>query len=266
MENKAFKLTSGTRRCYQNYGRYTPPSGWQLYGPKIVAWGTVGLCVGGFLYHHYSTYRYTKFGDRSQVDLIEQNFVNSRENVRQGRWWTLITSSLMHFEAWHLAANMFGLVSFGPRVVQIFGAGGFVGLWLGSAAACGAAQIMWEVVQEQELRKKQKDRIRVLGYQLVKEDPTRSITFTRAIGASGSVLGIITAAGCFQPHMVVNIFPIPVGIPAWGAGLMFATFSVSAMVTGLIPGWGHAGHLGGMAFGAAYYYTWLRRRLRVLRF
>ncbi len=163
----------------------------------------------------------------------------------------------------HIAFNMATLISFGPHAVRLFGPSGFAVLWVGSAAACGAAHVLWDQVQEQERRKRGKDRITILGYQVVKDDPKVS---TQSIGASGSILGIVTAIGCFHPQMGISMLLVPFYIPAWGAALLFANFSLYSMVTGILPWMGHAGHLGGMAFGAAYYYTWLKRRLRLPRF
>ena len=171
----------------------------------------------------------------------------------------------MHFQPVHLGCNVLALLSFGSAA-QVFGPSGYVGLWLGSAVACGAAQVLWEMFQEQELKKRKKDRIAIFGHQLVQDDPTHSTIFARSIGASGSVLGIITALSCMNPNTGIGMFFIPLYVPAWGCGLAFITFSGYCMVTNSLPALGHAGHLGGMAFGAAYYYVWLRRRLRIRYF
>ena len=253
------------RRFYQNYGSYYPPPGWQLYGPDIVVWGAAGLCVAGYGFHVYSRYRYTTAGDRQPIDFVEANFVNSRENLGKGRWWTLITSSFMHFEPIHLACNVLTLVAF-RHAAHIYGPSGFVGLWLGSAVACGAAQIMWEMVQDQELKKRKKDRITIFGHPLVQDDPARSTIFAKSIGASGSVLGVVTAWCCMNPSTRIGMFLIPLYVPAWSYGVAFVTFSGYCLVTNSLPALGHAGHLGGMAFGAAYYYLWLRRRVRIRYF
>ena len=266
VKHKVFSVPLKSRRAYLSRGGYLAqppnPSVWQQYGPKIVVWGFVGLCAAGYSYHLYSLAQFSKNGDRRHVDLIEQNFVNSRENLQHGRWWTLITSSFMHFELWHIGINMLGLVSLGPGAVRLFGSRGFLGLWFISALGCGATAIGWEYFQEQERRKRRQDRMTIPGYQLVKDDPTTSTTFARSIGASGSLLGVITALGCFNPRATVTVFPVPIPMSIGLVGLLFTTFSLGAMVTGIIPGIGHSGHLGGMALGAAYYYVLLRRRLR----
>ena len=171
----------------------------------------------------------------------------------------------MHFGAVHLGCNVLSLLSFG-RAAQVFGPSGFVGLWLGSALTCGAAHVLWEMVQVQELRKRKKDRITIFGHQLVQDDPTRSTISAKSIGASGSVLGIITALCCMKPNLRIGVLFLPQTIPAWVYGLVFITFSGYCMVSNSVPAIGHAGHLGGMAFGAAYYYTWLRRRVRIRYF
>jgi membrane associated rhomboid family serine protease len=44
----------------------------------------------------------------------------------QGRWWTAITFMFVHGGFWHLAANMYALYLFGPRLEQAWGSRRFM--------------------------------------------------------------------------------------------------------------------------------------------
>ena len=84
----------------------------------------------------------------------------------------------------------------------------------------------------------------------------------RNVGASGSLLGMFAVYGCSAPNATVTVFPLPIPIKAWIAIGLFAAGSAYCAVNALLPQLGHVGHLGGLAFGAAWYYTWGRRLLR----
>lgn len=86
----------------------------------------------------------------------------------------------------------------------------------------------------------------------------------KGVGASGSVLGMFAAICCMMPKMPVGFVFIPVPMPAWFGIGVFGAGSVYCALYELIPFIGHTGHLGGMAFGAAWYFTQGRRILRRL--
>lgn len=101
--------------------------------------------------------------------------------------------------------------------------------------------------------------ISIAGYPLPQGRPTDQRNM-RFIGASGSLLSILAAVACKIPRHGVYVFPLPMAVPMYGAIGGFAVFSAIAYVQDLVPFLGHAGHLGGMVFGAAYYILALRTK------
>lgn len=153
----------------------------------------------------------------------------------------------------HLAFNMFGLYSLGPIIVTIFGPVSFLALWVGSSLACDAATLYWDHAKQQAA----KARMASSRWQR-----PEVLVETRSVGASGSILGMFAAFTCMAPNHQVTMFPIPFPMPAALAIGVFTVGSLYCLAEGLLPGIGHTGHLGGMVFGAAYYFTWGRRILR----
>jgi membrane associated rhomboid family serine protease len=94
-----------------------------------------------------------------------------------------------------------------------------------------------------------------------KEPPSRLVD-RRACGASGSLFGIFAALAIRNPRMTMMIIPIPVGIPAWVLLSTAVGYSLVAMREGWQSSIGHAGHLGGTAFGLVYGVASLALRVR----
>lgn len=154
--------------------------------------------------------------------------------------------------------NMLGLLSFGPFVVSVFGPGAFLVLWIGGSLVCDTATLYWDWLAE---RASQARVVKVWGQILRRPE---AIVERRSLGASGSVLGMFAVYACASPNSMVTLFPLPVPIKAWIVVGLFAGGSAYCAVNGLFPSIGHMGHLGGMAFGAGWYYTQGRRLLRRL--
>lgn len=62
--------------------------------------------------------------------------------VSDGAYWQLLTSSFMHVEIWHIAANMLALYSLGPQIESVLGRARFLALYLVSGLA-GSALVYW---------------------------------------------------------------------------------------------------------------------------
>ncbi|MCJ1454158.1 hypothetical protein MMC28_004508 [Mycoblastus sanguinarius] len=252
--NNASQILRRNRRQYHEYG--PPLSYWNRNKPNIVVGGIIGLCTAGFTYSWYAEQVFLRTRKHKRLDSIRNNFVCSLDNWRAGRWWTLITPSVMHFGGTHLFLNMLGLWSFSFTFVSLFGVSGLAGIWLAGGTACSAASLIWQGYLEKE----SKNRAGYKGHNShLDQRPSGSV------GASGSILGLSAATMCRIPSLRVSLIGLPV--PLWGTNLGFAAFSVYCMVNDAFPGIGHAGHLGGMAGGIAYFYgitrPWLRRSGRI---
>lgn len=158
----------------------------------------------------------------------------------------MITNSLLHFEPGRLILNMCTLHSFGPIIVTLLGPQGFLWLWMGSSIMASTATLLWDLFLEQSS-----------PFHFVKFGPIWDwhafVVARHSFGASGSTLGLFMAFRCIMPNSMV-LCPIP--LPAWQAAILLSVGSVYCLVGNVLPGIGHAAHLGGMAFGAAYYHIY----------
>lgn len=211
-------------------------------------------------------------GDHVGNDFYKRHTVTSLENVREGRWWVLFTSSFAHGNILHLGINMACLWSFGPSFVGAFGLPCFATVWAVSAVACSAAGLGWESTQDR-LRMETAGR----GWYKTQEYKILGIPISRrmavaiasgyhqhegSVGSSGALCGLIGVLLCVAPTASVRILGI---VPAslWVSELLFVAGSAYCMLTGNLAALGHAGHLSGTAAGIACYYAqirpWLRR-------
>ena len=82
----------------------------------------------------------------------------------------------------------------------------------------------------------------------------------RALGFSGAVTGTVTALACFMPREKIALFGV-VNLPLWLVVTAYGLYD-GYYLNGESTKVAHAGHLGGMVFGLAYYFL----RLRKLRY
>ena len=253
---------------FNHYGPY-----WQERKGNIVVGGLLGICCAGFLAHKWALSRAQNLNDHKPLAFIENNFVCSQENIKAGRWWVGLTSSLMHFGPLHLGANMYTLWSFGPYFITLFGVPAFIGVWIASEACCTTVWLWYDQrrqdAQWSSVGRKWDKRGQAEERRWFAPKPDRDIghQLGGSIGASGAISGMLAAMTCYYPKMTVLLFPLPVPFPAWGYTLAFAAGSLYCMNTGALPTIGHAGHLGGVLGGIASFYglirPWLRRTGRL---
>lgn len=266
-----------SHRSYKkdSHSHHTPESFWARNKPAIVICGVIGLCCITY-YCQWTAARLAEKGNHAWSDLVDRNLVNSVENIREGRWWVMISSSFAHVNLAHLGLNMFVLWGFGRGFVGVFGVPCFVGSWMLSAAACSAAQNYWQQTQER-LRSEMVGRgwdkrgdPTILGIRISRE---RALAISGGSGAyrphiggsegaSGVICGLTGGLLCYMPKLPIRQFFI-LPMPLWVGQLVFTVGTAFCMATGSAPIIGHAGHLGGAAAGIAYYYgvarPWLRR-------
>jgi len=165
------------------------------------------------------------------------NFLVGTDHLREGYWWTLLTSVFSHAELWHLAINMFVLWSFGMVLEQFWGSRTFVTFYLvagvvGSVCHCLASEY------------------------LMKE---KGIP---ALGASGAVSGLLLAYALHFPRAKILLFGI-IPMPALVGVLAFVGIDVWGLVEQSQGGGfsiGHGAHLGGALAGLLIWAFYLRRR------
>jgi membrane associated rhomboid family serine protease len=150
--------------------------------------------------------------------------------TNHNQWYRFITCGFIHADFMHLAFNMYTFYMFGgiaeQSFIEIFGASGkvlYVILYLSSLVAC-----------------------LLPTYLRHKND-----YYYRSLGASGAVSAVIFAGIVLFPTMKLQIFPIPIGIPAFIFGPLYLVISayLSKKGRGNIN---HSAHIWGAVYGIVF--------------
>jgi membrane associated rhomboid family serine protease len=154
--------------------------------------------------------------DRDRFVFIPHR-VAKGENI-QG----LLLSHLSHADAGHLMVNMLGLLFFGPVVERKFGSLPMLFIYVASGAVATAAIF------------------------LIRRNNPRF----RALGASGSIAGILFAAIVIHPEMNLSLMflPIPIPAPLFAVGYLVLSSYFAGRPGSRIC---HEAHIGGALAGAA---------------
>jgi len=179
------------------------------------------------------------FSPRSAAlfEFMATNFVVSNLHLREGYWWTLVTSAFSQMELWHFAINMFVLWSFGIVLEQLWGSRVFAWFYVvagvvGSASHCFACAF---IVGKPDIP---------------------------ALGASGAVAGLLLAYALHFPRNKILLFGI-IPMPALVGVLAFVGLDIWGLVAQSKGGGfsiGHGAHLGGALAGGLIWMFYLRTR------
>ena len=156
------------------------------------------------------------FNDRFFFDRYKFNI----SAIRSGQRERTITSGFLHVDVAHLFLNMFTLYFFADVVINWFGPGRFVIIYLVSLLAGSLLALYYH-----------------------RQEPYYS-----AVGASGAVTGILFAAILLQPKMSLFLMFIPIPIPAYILGIGYLLYSIYGMKNRL-GNIGHTAHFGGAVGG-----------------
>jgi membrane associated rhomboid family serine protease len=141
---------------------------------------------------------------------------------RRHEYHRMITSGFIHADPFHLFMNMLALFFLGPALEVTIGTWAYLGVYLASLLG-GSLWTVMEHYRESEYR---------------------------ALGASGAVSGVISAAAIIYPLSTIRVFfalPMPFIV---FAGL-YIGWSAWAATSRVRDGIGHAAHLGGALTGVA---------------
>ncbi|KIV99858.1 uncharacterized protein PV09_08526 [Verruconis gallopava] len=164
---------------------------------------------------------------------LQKNFLLATRNVREGRWWVLITSAFSHISFWHLFVNMFTFQQLSQVLVYTPGLTAsrhLAPLIFGSALAGSAAFLSHESASSRSQR---------VG-----------------LGFSGVVSGVVTSAACLMPHQQMLLFGV-VPLPLWALAIGYIAYDTYAMDGDTSVA--HDAHVGGAIFGGAFYMLALKR-------
>lgn len=162
----------------------------------------------------------TSFLGFNNQDFFDRGKFNVGDILERKQFDRLITSGFLHADLMHLLFNMFTLYFFSNIVINIFGSGIYLLIYMGA----------------------------IFGGNLLSLWMYRRNFHYSAIGASGGVSGILFASIALNPFSQIMIFPIPIAIEGWIFGILYLAFSVYAMKS-QIGNIGHAAHLGGALIG-----------------
>jgi membrane associated rhomboid family serine protease len=132
-------------------------------------------------------------------------------------WWRLVTSTFLHYGPIHLAMNMLALWFIGQLLEQALGPARYLGIYLASGIA-GAAGAL------------------VIGSRSDLFDPS---PFTRTVGASGAVFGILGAAIVLERQRTYVL-----------GGSAMSLLVLNLAFTFAVPNISIGGHVGGLIAGA----------------
>jgi membrane associated rhomboid family serine protease len=138
--------------------------------------------------------------------------------------WRLITYQFLHWDFYHILFNMLGLFFLGPSLERQWGGRKFLTFYLSCGVAGGLFYILLVYV----------------GF----------LAVGPMLGASGAILGVLTACAILFPHFVVFIvvFPVPIRVAAF---ILMAIALFTVLSKGANAG-GEACHFAGIAVGAIY--------------
>jgi membrane associated rhomboid family serine protease len=101
--------------------------------------------------------------------------------IRSGEQMRMFTSGFLHVDFFHLFFNMFALLMFAPKVLEIMGGTSFIIIYLASLLSGNLLTLL-----------------------LHKNEP-----FYRAVGASGAVTGIVYTAILLDPNVELRFLFFP---------------------------------------------------------
>lgn len=161
-------------------------------------------------------------GFRAQGTPRRDDFVFRPSEVAHGRGLKgLALSHFSHADGGHLFLNMFGLYLFAPVVEETLGAGQLLIIYVASGLVATGATFLLRF-----------------------RDPR-----FRALGASGSIAGVLFAAIVVRPEMNLYLLfiPIPVPAPLFAVGyVILSTYFMGRQGSRIC----HEAHVGGAVAGA----------------
>lgn len=140
--------------------------------------------------------------------------------VIRGEKIRMLSAGFLHVDTSHLFFNMFSLYFFADVVIAYLGNFQFLMVYLGSLLLGNLLSLYFH----------------------------KNEYHYSAVGASGAVMGVIYSAILLQPDMSLNLFFIPIPIPAYIFGIGYLLYSIYGMKN-RVGNIGHDAHFGGAIGG-----------------
>jgi membrane associated rhomboid family serine protease len=180
------------------------------------------------------------------ISIVQEWLELDSQKVLRGQVWRLLTTAFCHdrLNFWHIVMNMLFFYWFGLTLERMYGSREFVLFYLTAAVIASVAYVGLDLA---------------LGEN------------TPAIGASGAVMAVTMLYAIHYPrHIIYMLWIIPVEV-RWLVAIyvIYDLHPILLAIGGfkMFTGVAHAAHLGGLAFGFAYWkwsiqlsplFEWLR--------
>ncbi|KAF2641301.1 hypothetical protein P280DRAFT_468946 [Massarina eburnea CBS 473.64] len=238
-------------RSYSRHSHYSHPPQPSFDHHYTVIYGLIGVNTSIFLYAKYAKAQADQGFPAPYLQFFQNMTLNYESLFVEGRWWTMLTSAFTHVSTMHLLGNMMSTYFFAELVAMApaMTPARLLTLAIGSALT-GSVGYIW------------------LKHRYIHSQPTdswgrRPRDHTHGLGFSGSVMGIGSVAACMYPRAQVLVYGI-VPVPMWLLMTGYAVFD-GYYLNDPSSRVGHAGHLGGLAFGILYFLTRMRSPLGRVR-
>jgi membrane associated rhomboid family serine protease len=210
----------------------------QIKANNIVLYTLMGTNIAVFGYAMYLKQQAQQGFQAPFIRFFQKTSLNLSD-FKNGAYLPIFTAAFVHLDFFHLFSNMFTVYFLGSFLTSapVITPLRFLTIALGSGISGSLGYLMNR------------------SYQLQSRGPGAR-DHTRGLGFSGVVMGISTVAACLAPHAKVAIYGI-IPMPLWALVAGYAVYDgyyLNSADTRI----GHAGHLGGLAFGLVYYFARLR--------
>lgn len=218
-------------RLYSSY-----PTDSQTSSNLNTIYALMGINVAIFSYGIYAKAQARQGFQGPYVNFVRNMSCNLTDVLHNNAYHTLLTSTFTHFDLFHLAANMFTTY--------------FLGRFLCYAPMITPARLLTIAVGAGVTGS--------VGYLCQRYMSTggTGVDYRRGLGFSGALMGVTSVAACLAPTAKVQLYGI-IPIPLWGVVLGYAAYD-GYYLNDDNSRIAHSGHLGGLAFGLAYYVLKLR--------
>ncbi|KAF1956617.1 rhomboid-domain-containing protein [Byssothecium circinans] len=227
---------------------YTTSTSHTLKLNTNIIYGLIAANSAVFAYAQYAKAQAQQGFPASLVQFYQNFTINYDGVLREGRWWTMITSVFAHTDLMHLLGNMLSIYYLGGLVAQTPGMTPvrLLALVFGSglSGSVGYLYIRHRKMQESQ------------AVTVNRGEGGGSRDFARGLGFSGSVMGVGAVAAILYPRTQILLYGI-VPMPLWALISGYAVFD-GYYLNNPNSRIGHAGHIGGLAFGLVYFFARMR--------
>lgn len=162
--------------------------------------------------------------------LNETLSVNDLTLKHPWMWWQLLTSGFAHANIQHIIFNMLQLYFLGKLVEDIYGKWEYLRFYLATVVF---GSVVWSIGE------------------LLFPPAIPGTHF--ALGASGAICGVVMLFVLNNPHQRLTLFPIPITLKAWVAGVILIVSNVALAFGDNREHIAWSIHLGGAAFAYLYF-------------